>query len=285
MYVSKQSVESQTLLHSRFPIASWERQEILNHVHGLNLSEDDLLAQDNGFEAFFDWYGEQWEGAPAELLVTHQEVLDVITLLKSADQTRAKIIETLRRSSISKENLLDSLVTLAARVWLMLSIGTFQQSLSPSQGIIWTDDGKLGDVVAARFSPHNNLLQDQVKLPMTFTAENLERMAGIRIAWTSDLAEHLALREDDTKVVLFHQASILELHKKSQSPLSQELIEALLLPSSHGKPNKWFQCKQQEYQRRQERLDARAGLCGHLNAAARQIEVLARSSHHPETSL
>ena len=106
-------------------------------------------------------------------------------------------------------------MTLAARVWLMLAIGRFQQSLSPSQGIIWTDDGKLGDVLSARFSPRNDL-RDQIKLPMAFTAENLERIAGIRIAWTSDLAEHLALREDDTKVVLFHQASILELHKKSQ---------------------------------------------------------------------
>lgn len=147
--------------------------------------------------------------------ITHQQVLDVITLLKSADQTRAEILDTLRRSSISKESLLDNLMTLAARVWLMLAIGRFQQSLSPSQGIIWTDDGKLGDVLSARFSPRNDL-RDQIKLPMAFTAENLERIAGIRIAWTSDLAEHLALREDDTKVVLFHQASILELHKKSQ---------------------------------------------------------------------
>ena len=62
------------------------------------------------------------------------------------------------------------------------------------------------------------------------------------------------------------------------SPLSQDLIDetvrslALLLPSINGQPNKWFQRKQQEYQRRQERLDTRAGLCGHLNAAARQID-------------
>lgn len=216
MYTSTQSVESHNPLLSKLPLASSERRRILNDIFGLNLTEHNLLSQDNGYEAFFDWYEEQWESAPADLSAIHQEVLDVIALLKSADQTRADILDNLRQSASPKtDSALNSLVTLAARVWLMLSIGRFQQSLSPSQGIIWNDDGKLSEVLSASFSPHHKL-SDQIKLPMAFTAESLEKIAGIRIAWTSDLSEHLKLREDDTKIVLFHQVSVLELHRKSQ---------------------------------------------------------------------
>lgn len=134
-----------------------ERRRILNDIFNLNLTEQEFLSQDNGYEAFFDWYEEQCEGAPAEMSITDREILRVVALLKSpSDRTRAEIVDGLRQQSTAKsDSLLNSSVILAARVWLMLSIGNFQQSLSPSRGVIWNDDGKLADVIAAELCPRN----------------------------------------------------------------------------------------------------------------------------------
>lgn len=40
-----------------------------------------------------------------------------------------------------------------------------------------------------------------------FTARNLERVAGIRVIWTSNLADHLHLEDDDTSVRIFYHVS------------------------------------------------------------------------------
>lgn len=50
----------------------------------------------------------------------------------------------------------------------------------------------------------------------SFTAANLEKIAGIQVQWTSNLAGHLSLKDDEKKVMLFHQVSFLELSKDSQ---------------------------------------------------------------------
>lgn len=42
---------------------------------------------------------------------------------------------------------------------------------------------------------------------------NLERISGIRVRWTSNLADHLSLDGDEVR--LFHHVSFLELHQES----------------------------------------------------------------------
>jgi hypothetical protein len=50
------------------------------------------------------------------------------------------------------------------------------------------------------------VLSDHVKLERLFTARNIERVADIQVIWTSNLADHLQLEDDDTKVRLFSHA-------------------------------------------------------------------------------
>lgn len=57
-------------------------------------------------------------------------------------------------------------------------------------------------------------LSDHVKLERLFTARNIERLADIQVIWTSNLADHLQLEDDDTKVRLFSHTSFLELHRE-----------------------------------------------------------------------
>jgi hypothetical protein len=130
--------------------------------------------------------------------------------------------------------------------------------------------------------------KDEVKLPQDFTAFGLKRVGDIQ---TSNLAEHLLMKDDDTKVTIFHQASFLKLHKRINrlvvfahsnitptkmtilnSGLLSKLIDetlqtlALLLPSTDRRSSKWFQEKQKRL-----KLDSQAGRYGHLNSVGRQI--------------
>lgn len=61
--------------------------------------------------------------------------------------------------------------------------------------------------------PQSPVLLDEVKLERLFNARNLERVAGIQVIWTSNIADHLQLEDDDTSVRLFSHASFLELHR------------------------------------------------------------------------
>jgi hypothetical protein len=51
------------------------------------------------------------------------------------------------------------------------------------------------------------------KLPRIFKAMNLERISGIRVRWTSNLADHLSLDGDEVR--LSNHVSFLELHQES----------------------------------------------------------------------
>ena len=110
---------------------------------------------------------------------------------------------------------LDCAMALAARLWLMISIDPPPRSLMPGRAVHWGDKDKLADTIKDQFFP-GALLQDAIKLHKAFTAANLEKIAGIKVVGTSNLADHLAMTCDDTKVMIFHQVSFLELHRQSK---------------------------------------------------------------------
>jgi hypothetical protein len=76
----------------------------------------------------------------------------------------------------------------------------------------WTS-GSLRDFVQSTF-PCSKELSDHVKLERLFTARNIEPLADIQVIWTSNLADHLQLEDDDTKLRLFSHAAFLELHRE-----------------------------------------------------------------------
>ena len=115
--------------------------------------------------------------------------------------------------------------------------------------------------------------QESIKLPQSFTADQIERIGGIEIHWTDNLADHLLLRDDDTKLFLFHHVSILKTYTLSPcSPYPRALLEetirtiSLLLPPILGKPNPFFLRDPKLHT-----LDQGALLCPRLNSTERQI--------------
>jgi len=169
----------------------------------------------------------------------------------------------------------------------MLSIGEFPGDISYDETIEWGHSQRLSayngeEALLSKHLPSKSQSGDSVKLPQTFTAAHLEQIGGIEVIWTSNLADHLLLKEDDTKLMLFHQVSILHLHKLSYSSiLPKDLVEetirsiSLLIPPILAEPNPWFrqqQLKQQLKRQPKQQIDASAGVCDRLNSSERQID-------------
>ena len=241
-----------------------------------------IQATDNAYETFFTRYSLLCKLAANKdrevEKITHWHLVEIITLLKRHDSTRGEVVVTVMQDPVvaHSQSLARTLVDLAAGLWLMLSISMYPGDVSYDEPVIWRDYEILGNsqgLVPKTFSDHCNST-DLVKLPQTFTAAHLEQIGGIKVIWTSNFADHLLLKDDDTKLMLFHQASVLQLHKKSPTSLLPKLLVdetmrsiSLLIPPILGKPNPWFQ-----QQRKKNQIDAQAGICDRLNSSERQIE-------------
>lgn len=198
---------------SSTPISQPSRRAIIDSIFDITLTDQQFEAA-SGLNAYFcDWYEEQCEVAASCVSVTtHGEVLDVIAQLRLNILSREEILDTLLQSQPSADKrLLNASIDLAARLWVTVGIGSVQQSLIPGHHVAW-EKAKLPEMLHRILWPQSQL-SEKVKLPRTFTAANLERIAGLKVVWTSNLADHLCLKDDDTKVMLFHQASFLELHR------------------------------------------------------------------------
>ena len=199
------------------PISQHSRQAIIRRVFNVELTNDSIGSIDHLAAFFSDWYEEQCEAAAGQVSVqTHEEVLGIIALLQTNDLSRSEISAKLQHHGCKESDVeaINASIDLAARLWLTLSIGSLQRSVTPGSTISWSH-GKLADTLIDVLSPKFKL-SDSVKFPKAFNAANLEKIAGIEVVWTSNLADHLCLKEDDTKVMLYHQASFLELHESSK---------------------------------------------------------------------
>ena len=257
----------------------------LNIIFNLELDPMSVQSRDDAFEAFFSRYSLLCNLATntnrAIESITHWQFAKIVIVVKdNPSEPRHKIISRIPGSQQFDweqrgwdSHLAATVLDLAAGVWSMLSIGRFPGDVSYDEPIFWEDKESLGEVIR-KYLPSKPESQDMVKLPQTFTAAYLEQIGGIEVIWTSNLADHLLLKDDDTKLMLFHQVSTLQLHKALQSSLFQEgLVDetirtiSLLVPPILGEFNPWFL-----KQRRKHKIDAQAGNCARLNSSQRQIE-------------
>jgi hypothetical protein len=151
-----------------------------------------------------------------------QQISDLVRLLKRPGTTRASVGNLLKKQlsleddDDSNHETIHNSLNLAIRLLLMIPIGPF---LATSGGITvsgetyvpWKE-GTMTEFVSGIFSPQT-LVKERVKLEKGFNLRNLKRIAGIEIRWTSNLADHLRMREDDTAVEIFHYASFLRFHQ------------------------------------------------------------------------
>jgi hypothetical protein len=199
------------------PIEAATRAEIVGHLWPTENSTP-LQLDDFDWSAYFHYYFEQCKQALRQrgryaAARTHRDLVEVARYLEQA-MPKDEIKQALRTKlptakSGSEDKSLEGSVMLGARIFLMMDIGVFQQAYCGRPPLVWVD-GDLQTFLREYFAQPPVLGHENVKFEKVFKARNLEKIAGIRIEWTSNIADHLRMMQDDDKAVaIFHHASFL----------------------------------------------------------------------------
>jgi hypothetical protein len=194
------------------PITASGRRALIAAMFTIPADREDLGGVDDRFGAYFtSWFEDQCGDATGSVSkMTIGDMLGIITLVSDNLETRetiqSKVLQLHQQRF--KETEVDMAITLAARLWSISYIDGHKPPFITGKTIDWRI-GSLNGTLAAHFQP---LSTDKGKLPSFFTAEKIDRIAGIQILWTGNLLDHLRMINDDKAVYLFHQVSFLAIH-------------------------------------------------------------------------
>lgn len=203
------------------PIDAATRSQIINELWPRKPSVQ-LQADELDWEAYFTYYSEQCRLLRRATATTHNDVVDITRkLVQLSDKAAVKqALKSCHQTPRVKEDqeqdpLMENSLLLGARLFVMMDIGTPQFAFSGRPRLEW-NDGSLQSFVHGYFNEPPAMSHENVKLEPIFTAANLERVAGIQVEWTSNLADHLRMTEEEnTKTVaIFHHASFLRWHQR-----------------------------------------------------------------------
>lgn len=206
----------------QFPLGPETKQAIADTIFDCNSNDFELSS-----DSYFSYYRKVVEDSPTHLIPeTHEEIVALLRLFKSPEATRDSIENVLRERLASqepedREEIVKNWVTFAVRLLLMMPTGPLlaanrSVTITGETKLNWKD-GTLQDLVSKELVCQP-VLEENVKLEKIFNARNLERIAGIEVRWTSNLADHLRMRDDDTAVEIFHYASFLRFHQNKYRP-------------------------------------------------------------------
>jgi len=231
-------------------------------------------------DAYFEYYESQCLHALHErgrhlTVRTHEHIMQVARELER-DQPKEAIKDNLTklfesRDPTNKDEVLNNSVELVVRLYLMVNIGTSKSSVTSGQKLSWTS-GTIKESLDAHFNEPPVLTNHNVRFEKSFTAVNLQRIAGIKIRWTNNLADHLRMVDDDDKIVaIFHHATFLKHQTSALLPagLVDETLRtlALLFPQNDRATKKWINSLPATPV-----VDRQLNQCGQLRLDDRQIE-------------
>lgn len=148
---------------------------------------------------------------------THQDIVSVIRQFEEG-QTKDMIkrflmsLDTQQRSDEVKIRMAEGSIRLVARLFLMVDVGAPPpyKTWGGSSFLPWNDsNADLKSVLADHFVVSSMDTRNAV-FKEDFTAFNLQRFTGFEIKWTSNLADHLRLIDNDRKLCIFHHATFLQ---------------------------------------------------------------------------
>ncbi|KAK5656519.1 hypothetical protein OQA88_4496 [Cercophora sp. LCS_1] len=238
-------------------------------------------------ETFREYYHQQWNliaGHGDGQYVATSSPKDLVVLIDQIREGKARqdIMAELSASTGAGEESCENSINLAARLLTMMKFGVVKHQAIPRRVLRW-DEGDLDCFVKDYFDVTPALSFEHVRLPKAFNAWSIETIGGIQIGFTDNLADHLLLVEEDSKVLIFHHASFLESQAQSSifpDGVVDETLRTLALLfsqsefSSHrsrrNSKRDWFRnlLEKQEHCT----IDPRLALCGNLQAEDRQIE-------------
>lgn len=195
------------------------KREIISSFWGVD--NTDLGTSKESFELkqYFGHYTAQSDLALHDLgryvsARTHRDIIDIIDLFKQGlgrDEIKHHLdLQNATTGFHDRHQALNASIDLAIRLFLMLEVGRIHNSFSGHKELRW-EHGSLQSFVTSHFGSPQALQGERVKFEKIFIARNLGQIAQIGIVWTNNLADHLCMLEDDTKVAVFHHASFLEM--------------------------------------------------------------------------
>ncbi|KAM7184953.1 hypothetical protein V8F20_011990, partial [Naviculisporaceae sp. PSN 640] len=262
-------------------IPQWEVQEEI--ANGLWKTPVGKVPE---LDMYFKYYAKQCDnlvlqdGGLFTSVKTHQDILRVAGLLKGPlgrEEVSGRLSDATGPTVPDSEQCGRS-IDLAGRLLLMVELGSFDHApplISPPTGCRWTK-GTIKEHISHCFPETRALGHDGLKLGTIFNARNIERIAGIEILWTDNLADHLRLTNNDKQVAIFHHASFLLRQQSDESLYSREFLDEtiqtikLLFPKWDPATRPWYGKKIASRTSRD--LDPKLIEVGHLNTSDRQIE-------------
>ena len=208
---------------TKHPYSSLLKCAILTSIFGSKTAAD-FMKNANLWGGYFEYYTSECETAMSVgrlhwVVKTHQDIVRIVELLRDPsnsresikDKEKVRIVTT--QPQVSDEVIYNA-IDLAARLGFMTLIGSSEQVFRGGERCVTWDGGQLDTVLATEFSRTGVLEKEHVKLEKLFNARSLDRIAGLQIIWTSNLANHLRVQNDDKEVSMFHYASFLTSQKQ-----------------------------------------------------------------------
>ncbi|KAH8696842.1 hypothetical protein GQ44DRAFT_666101 [Phaeosphaeriaceae sp. PMI808] len=231
---------------------------------------DDLENYD--WAPYFDYYVNQCHHSlqsQSVVVRTHQDIVKLSYIFRK-NAPRENIEEQLRNAlakvnaKTKETNSTDKLeameedvnntINLVARLYLMVNVRASEATLTTGRTKLRWTDGSPRSFLLDQFKHSESLHDISIKFEKTFTARNIERIAGIAIHWTDNLADHLRMLDaEDKTVAIFHHASFLKYQATLVFPpffpplyptgLVEETLRtlALLFPQHDRETKTWLQ--------------------------------------------
>ncbi|KAH6672874.1 hypothetical protein B0J14DRAFT_512752 [Halenospora varia] len=271
------SLDTSLKYHVSTPI----RPITVEHLWGLQPSAlahvGDQREIDKFFDLYFAYYSQQCDligrhaNGKYSTVETHKDIADIALLLRQPlvrEEVRDRLSTFLRDGDEEQH---DNSINLVGRLLLMIKFGNITHECLGGKHIEW-NNGSLSNFVHNYFSCPPARGHDRIKFEKSFNAVNLQRIGGIEIWWTDNLADHLRMTNDDKAVAVFHHASFLKY--QLQNPIFppgfiEETLRtiALLFPKYDPISKKWYQGRALESNCL---LDTQLVEIGSLDAGGRQ---------------
>ncbi|ETI23132.1 hypothetical protein G647_04929 [Cladophialophora carrionii CBS 160.54] len=236
------------------------RSWFLDEIWGIKSAANDISA----FDFYFEHYEHLCSAVEESLFwLTHSHA--VCAVQRMLTQRRGSCVDELLTfvppSTVNKTLTVDKWMAFVAHSLLFMDISKWQ----PTETLPEMIDRS----VAVR-----SVQDDSFRLPRSFNARTIAKVAGINVQWTTRLTSHLEVSGNDCDVAVFHCGSVLELYQRSKhSTIFPDgfLAEtgktmSLLLPKSETSLRKWLL-----NEKRQLRLDGSVLACPYLRASERNI--------------
>ncbi|KAJ5095214.1 hypothetical protein N7532_007505 [Penicillium argentinense] len=223
------------------------------------------------FQSYFQYYIEQCRVASHShgshfVIKTHQNIVDIATRIRDGlprSEVKDFVLQSRGTNDSISDDEVNSAIDLTVRLLYMLDVGKFQNAYSGRNKLMWIS-GSAQDFLHQIFTDAISRDDDGIRLDKTFNVCSITRVGGFKVELTSNLSDHLRLRDADKTITLFHYASFLKANKETSGfpfGLIDETLAtlALLFPQGNREVERWYK-KQDE----PDELDGSLLRCGNV---------------------